>query len=406
MPIDTHVPVVLFNADTHAALGVLRSLGRLGVPVYCIDRNPRALPLKSRYCSGRFIWDYERHSSEALVDYLIHVAAVVSGKPVLLPMFDLWNNFADDYRTVLAAHYRVTAPRSGAIARLYSKRGLYELCISEGVPTADSYFPTTLQDACQAAQRLGFPVAIKAIDPNRLLRRTGRRLAVARDDAQLVSIYQEFDEPGHSNLFLQRYISGEQKKEWICSSYFDRDARCRFAISAIKLRQVPISGGNTAHAVTAPCEPLAERIRRIAQAAGYHGVLDADFCFDPQDGQYKLLDLNPRLGANFRVGVDRHGLDAVRCWYLDLTGQQIPDVRPEWGRTWVAEDTDYWACGELMRVGRLRLHELLASWRGASEFAWWASDDLRPSLAFATTLAKLVAVTATRRIRRQGTARQ
>ena len=226
MPIDTQVPVGLFKADTPAALGVLRSLGRPGGgPVYCIDRNPRALPLKSRYCSGQFIWDYERHSSEELVDYLIHSAAVVGGKPVLLPMFDLWNNFVDEYRTQLAPYYRVTAPRYGAIGRLYGKQGLYELCISEGLPTADSCFPTTLQKACQAAQRLGFPVAILAIDPTRLMRRTGRRLAVARDDAELISTYQEFDEPGHANLLLQRYISGAQKKEWICSSYFDRDAR-------------------------------------------------------------------------------------------------------------------------------------------------------------------------------------
>jgi len=37
--------------------------------------------------------------------------------------------------------------------------------------------------------------------------------------------------------------------------------------------------------------------------------MDLDYRFDKRDGQYKLLDFNPRIGAQFRLLVDDNGLD-------------------------------------------------------------------------------------------------
>lgn len=35
--IDTSTPVVVFRADTYCTLGIVRSLGRMGIRVFCVD---------------------------------------------------------------------------------------------------------------------------------------------------------------------------------------------------------------------------------------------------------------------------------------------------------------------------------------------------------------------------------
>lgn len=52
---DTSTPVTILRAVAHGPLGIVRSLGRLGAPVYVVDPNPRTPAAASRYCGGQFL---------------------------------------------------------------------------------------------------------------------------------------------------------------------------------------------------------------------------------------------------------------------------------------------------------------------------------------------------------------
>ena len=58
--IDTSTPAVVLKFDPnvmhHGGLGVIRSLGRVGVPVYGVHEGPWAPAASSRYLAGRFFW--------------------------------------------------------------------------------------------------------------------------------------------------------------------------------------------------------------------------------------------------------------------------------------------------------------------------------------------------------------
>ena len=74
--IDTRTPVLVLTASPrarrapHTTLGILRSLGRLGVPVHTVDSNPRGPSSSSRYLRRRFIFDLPSASPEATVEHL------------------------------------------------------------------------------------------------------------------------------------------------------------------------------------------------------------------------------------------------------------------------------------------------------------------------------------------------
>jgi D-aspartate ligase len=67
--------------------------------------------------------------------------------------------------------------------------------------------------------------------------------------------------------------------------------------------------------------------------------MDMDHLLDKQDGQYKLLDFNPRIGAQFRLFVD-DGPDVARALYRDLAGQTVRRSRQVDARVFVVDSDD------------------------------------------------------------------
>ncbi len=91
-----------------------------------------------------------------------------------------------------------------------------------------------------------------------------------------------------------------------------------------------------------------------------------------------MLDVNPRIGATFRLFVTLNGMDVARALYLHLTGQPLaPDAASE-GRKWLVEDLDTASSFRYWRDGKLNAREWLESFRGVEETAYFSADDLLP----------------------------
>ncbi|MBI3580290.1 MAG: hypothetical protein HY089_12875, partial [Ignavibacteriales bacterium] len=116
------------------------------------------------------------------------------------------------------------------------------------------------------------------------------------------------------------------------------------------------------------------------KAIGYQGILDIGYRYDRRDDNYKVLDVNPRIGATFRLFVGQQGMDVVRALYLDLTGQPVfQDVACE-GRKWIVEDKDLKSSYQYFCDGALTIGEWLRSFGGIQEAGYCALDDIVPFL--------------------------
>jgi predicted ATP-grasp superfamily ATP-dependent carboligase len=127
-----------------------------------------------------------------------------------------------------------------------------------------------------------------------------------------------------------------------------------------------------------PNEALRDSVTGLLRRLGYRGIADLDLRLDDRDGQYKLLDFNPRLGAQFRLFTGPGGLDIVRAAYLDLTGQPVTGADPVNGRSFMVESYDPLTAISYWRRGELSLRAWLATTRTVDETAWFARDDMRP----------------------------
>lgn len=377
--VDTSVPVLVLKMH-HGSLGIARSLGRLGVRVYGLTSNLDAPAARSRYWRWCYEWDVENAPAQRSIDCLASIARRIGKGAVLIPVSDRTTLFVAENAAALKGHFRFPRLVPDIAAGLISKKNMYFLARQHGIPTAETQFPQSRQELAGMLDRIRFPVVLKGIDGARLKTRTGRTLAIVRSTAELFEEYARLEDETSPNLMLQEYIPGGEDSVWMFNGYFDAAGECLMGLTGKKIRQNPIYTGSTSLGICLRNDRVAELTRNFMKAVGYRGIIDIGFRFDARDGEYKVLDVNPRIGSSFRLFVDHNGLDVVRALYLDITGQPVPEAVPVEGRKWVVENQDIDSAYKYWREGRLSPMEWLHSFKGVEEGAWFAADDLAPFL--------------------------
>jgi D-aspartate ligase len=374
------MPVTVLRAGAHGPLGIVRSLGRLGVPVYVVDPDRRAPARTSRYCRGGFVCELDPARPDAAVRDLVHVGRAIGSRSILVPTTDEAALLVADHAEALREAFVIVELPPGLARALCSKKEMYHLARRHGVPTAETLFPQDRADVLRFLDDATFPVMLKGIDGLRLERRAGARMFIVRDREELLRLYDALEEPGRPNLMLQEYIPGDDDVVWMFNGYFAADGECLFGITGKKIRQYPVSRGATTLGICLENETVAGLTRRFMRAVGYRGILDIGYRWDARDGLYKVLDVNPRVGATFRLFVADNGMDVVRAMYLDLTGQRVdPGVACE-GRKWIVEDFDVASSFRYRREGRLTVGRWVRSLSGIRESAYLSLDDPVPVL--------------------------
>lgn len=380
LAVDRSVPALVVKVGQyswhHGGVGAIRSLGRLGIPVYAVTEDRWTPAAVSRYLRDRFVWRTTALEDPAwLIEGLLDIGRRIGRPTVLVPTDDeiavLIAEHADDLRgAFLFPDVEPTLPR-----RLASKRGLYELCIEHGVPTPWAAFPTNTDELDRVASDAAFPLVVKNLEAfERHRARAVAGTTVVRNTAELHALARPWG-PEFS-VVLQDYLLRGDAEDWIVNAYCDASATCLVQFTGVKVRSLPPHAGMTSSACALPNPTLVEMTAHFVKRVGFRGAVDLDWRYDPRDGQYKLLDFNPRVGAQFRLFETDEGIDVVRALHMDLTGCDVPPSNQVDGRRLIVENFDVPA----MLAYRVRGYPTpqAAAEANTIELAWLAKDDLRP----------------------------
>ncbi len=382
--LDTRTPAVIFKLDRnvmhHGGLGAIRSLGRLGVPVYGVHEDPLAPAASSRYLHGRWIWRSPADDVERVLAGLMTLADRIGRPAVLIPTDDAGAIFLAEHGAKLRQHFLFPDPASDLPRRLAGKYTLYQLCRELGVPCVTAALPDSLLAAHDFADSVGYPVVAKLATPwQSSSAKKLRSTSVIRTRDELAHTWRTCTDHDGTTLMLQEYIGGprNQAQDYFFHGYCDRRSHCRPAFVGNKERSYPAHAGLTSLGRWVDNPALHRQATELMTRLGFQGIVDLDYRFDARDGQYKLLDFNPRLGAQFRLFSDTAGVDVVVAAHLDLTGRAIPPGSPQLGRSFLVENYDPIAALTYRRCG-LSFRSWVTSLRRADELAWFARDDLAP----------------------------
>jgi len=378
--LDTGTPAVVLKLDHnvfhHGGLGVIRSLGRAGVDVYGVHEDPLAPAAQSRYLRGRWYWTPDLNDPDRIVAGLLQLAQRLGRPAVLIPTDDAGAILLSEYADALRTWFRFPEPPPGLARQLAGKYSLHELCAQWNVPHVDTSLPSTMGEAEQFARSVGFPLVAKLAKPWQTRdRNSPRSTTIVHSGGELADLFRRAPAGG---LMLQEYIPGGPGQDWYFHGYCNARSECEPGFTGVKERSYPPHSGLTSLGRALPNPRLHGQVTDLLTKIGYRGIMDLDLRYDARDGEYKLLDFNPRIGAQFRVFRGADGIDVARAAHLDLTGRAISpsDVTP--GRRFLVENYDPLAALGYLRRGELSVRSWLGTLRTVDETAWFARDDLMP----------------------------
>jgi D-aspartate ligase len=367
---------LVMGAD-YRALGVVRSLGRRGIPVWVVNQGGHLVAAASRYVRRRLPWP--AGDDREKVDFLLALCAKhrLDGW-MLVPTDDYTVGLISGHYELLASKYRLTVPPWEKLQWACDKRLLHRLAEKLQVDQPWTACPPSRKEL--AKLHCPYPVILKPA-----IRLRPSTLAVPK--AWLVEDYDSlltrYDEASAllspENLIIQEIIPGGGEAQFSYAALC-RDGRPLASLVARRTRQFPRDFGQLSTYVETVDEPeVIEPAERLLASVRFTGLAEVEFKRDPRSGQFKVLDINPRVWGwhtlSRRAGVDFPYL----LWRL-TRGESIPQSRGRAGARWVHWTADLRLAMEELAAGRLSLGDYLRSLRGPLESAIFSWEDPLPGI--------------------------
>jgi predicted ATP-grasp superfamily ATP-dependent carboligase len=367
------VGALITGAD-YRGLGLVRSLGRKGIPVCVLTHDDHWLARFSRFARRTFCWP--PGSEDQRAEFLVRLAKKHGLRGwVLLPTDDDAVSLVARHHEQLAPVFQLTTPPWNQLCRAVDKRLLHRLAADLGIDQPWTYCPRNRDDI--ETLTCSFPVIIKPAIHER--RKTVKAWRADSREALLARYAEACTAFPADALLIQEMIPGGGEAQ------FSYSALCRGGYplawaTARRVRQYPMDFGQASTHVETVDEPaLVEPSVRLLQALGITGIIEIEFKRDPRDRRFKLLDVNPRVWG-WQTLCGRAGVDFPYLLWRLVHGQPVPALKGRAGVRWVRMCTDLPTALREMGSGRLSLIHYLRSLAGPIESAIFAYDDPLPGL--------------------------
>jgi predicted ATP-grasp superfamily ATP-dependent carboligase len=371
------VPGALVVGGDYQGLGIVRSLGRRGIPVCVID-DERSIARYSRFATHAFQVDSlrdEHRTVEALLDATRRFG--LDGW-VVFPTREETVAALARHRELLAERLRVPTPPWDVVRVAWDKRETYRRAAELGIPTPRTWYAESVDDL----DRVGGepPFAIKPAIKEHFIYATKCKAWKAETRAELAVRYAAATRiVGRGEAMVQELVPGDGRHQYAYCAFF-KDGRARATMVVRRRRQHPPEFGRASTFVeTIELPELEELSERFLAACGYYGLVEVEYKHDPRDGQFKLLDVNARTWGYHTIG-PRAGVDFPYLLYADQVGMAVDDCHGQPGVRWVRLVTDVpTAVVELAR-GRLSWRSYLRSLLSADVEAVFSARDPLPGI--------------------------
>jgi D-aspartate ligase len=374
----TNPGAVVIGGD-YQGLGIVRSLGRRGIPV-CVVDNEQSLSRFSKYTT-RFIHVNELRDERKTADTLLELGERFGWQGwVLYPTRDETVAALSRYRSELTRIFRVPTPDWNSVQWAWDKRNSYRLAQDLGIPTPRTYYLEHIDQLSQL-DHLTPPFAIKPAIKEHFIYATKAKAWCANSHFELRTLFQKASElVPRGEVMVQELIPGGGSQQFSYCAFF-RDGRPVGKMVARRRRQHPLQFGRASTYVeTVDAPEIEELSERFLQAIDYYGLVEVEYKLDPRDGQYKLLDVNARTWGYHSLGAQA-GLDFSYMLFADQVGLPVLPGRARPGVAWMRLTTDLPAACMAMLAKEVDLRGYLRSLKACRAEAVFSSEDPLPGFA-------------------------
>jgi len=290
------VNILITDPNYKHSLGIVRALGRIGYYPYVLSFKKGSLCFHSKFCKGEMLVpdydnkDFERAFLNSLskyeIDLVIPVGASSFKKLVLL-------------KELIGKISKMIAPDIKTLNLALSKKETYKFAEKVGISYPFTIYPSTYKEVKNISKELQYPVVIKGIYE------AGRSIIdYVNNSNELLNKYKKICSANgfkeNKNLpMLQEYIKGGGYGFF---ALYQR-GKCKRIFMHKRIREYPPSGGYSTCAESFYDPQLKEYGMRLLDALKWHGVAMVEFKKDERDGEYKLMEINPKFWGSLDLAL-------------------------------------------------------------------------------------------------------
>ena len=362
-------PVLVLGGGL-TVLGVIRTLGRAGIPTYVLTdqddfvRHSRWF----RAAPGSRGGKWGDHGLAPFLDASPIEAAV------LMPCSDVWAMRVARLEPRLTARFVSSQAPAAALETLLDKGRFAGALREAAVPHPRTEVLAGPADLDAVPDDAFAGAFLKPRDSQRFFQRFGVKAFRVAGRADAGERLRAIGAAGFSVVF-QEYIPGPATNHYFVDGFVDRTGHLGAVFARRRLRMYPRDFGNSTYMVSVAPDRLADAIgavRRLLEQLRYRGIFSAEFKYDEREHLFKILEVNARPWWYVEFAA-RCGVDVCVMAYRDALGLPVePAASYCAGRALVYPYYDFGACRELRRGGELSLWEWARSWLTAERpvFRW------------------------------------
>jgi predicted ATP-grasp superfamily ATP-dependent carboligase len=324
-------PAIVISTYT-MGLGVIRALGRMGVPVIAMYYDHRDMGYVSRYVREAIRVPHPAECEQQFIDLLVDQAEHCQ-HGLLMPTSDAALVAVSRHKACLEQHYIVGCTEWEITEQFIDKKCTYALGEAIGVPVPKTIVPRSVEQVEQYGATTEFPCLVKPCQSHLFYAKFKQKMIEVHNLDQMLAVFQQAAQSG-LDVVLQEFIPGSDTLGVNYNSYFwDGEAVVEF--TAEKVRNAPPRFGSPRVAISKEVPEVIAPGRKILQAMGFYGFSCTEFKKDPRDGVYKLMEVNGRHNLSSMLAV-RCGVNFPWLHYKHLTQNETPSpMRFQQGVYWI-----------------------------------------------------------------------
>jgi predicted ATP-grasp superfamily ATP-dependent carboligase len=364
------------------ALGIIRSLGRQGIPVYLFSSGKKGLAHYSRYTRSITLSDPGSH--QAIISDLFSQAQHFNDKPVLFYASDDYLEFVSKNREQLSGQFLFSIASRDSVECVSKKEKFGKFCAENNIEAPASFTLNNDAELMDLMNRAPYPLIIK---PSKSLdwqkknfsRQHGLiKIIRAEGPEQLLAAWNRFKGPD-SVLMAQEFIPGDDSGHYSYYSYRNKPDGEVTSLCVRKRRVLPIHGGAGTFFEPVENAEMQAIARDLLDKLDYTGIASVCFKWNSRTDSAMVHEINGRMPQG-HMAFQMCGIDLPYIMYLDLLGEKFQAPAPTMSRKLFILHMDLDALIGYRRAGELGIMDWLLTFGArpyCAEFAW---DDWKPFL--------------------------
>ncbi len=306
---------ITFNSHI-TGLAVARSLGRRGVPVIALDRDPQGYALASKHATVAGLCPNVLADEEGFIAFLLELGRSLARPAVLYPANDEWVLAVNRHRARLEECFLIPFSGPAVVEPVLDKARLYRAAGELAIPIPRTWY-LDREDPAAVAAALPYPCIVKPTEQRSFYDAFAAKAWRVGSPAEFHAATERA--AGHG-LVAQEIVGQGLTDFYSVCSYIGRDGEAHGVFVGRKLEQYPPDFGTGCLVAGEQVAAIAERGVRILKAFGYRGISEVEFIYDARDGEHKLLDVNTRVWKWIGLPI-ASGVDLPWLAYADATGR-------------------------------------------------------------------------------------